>query len=65
MNYNAHVKFVENWLDKLEAGDNATPSAAATAESPAAASQSMFGLESLKVNLWEDGLWIDLGLTLN
>jgi len=38
MNYNAHAKFVENWLDKLEAEDNVAPSATATAESPAAAS---------------------------
>jgi peroxiredoxin Q/BCP len=39
MNYNAHSKFVETWLDKLEAEDNVeAPTATATAESPAAAS---------------------------
>ena len=35
MNYGAHAKFVEKWLDKLEAEDNVAIAVAA-AESPAA-----------------------------
>ena len=35
MNYGAHAKFVEKWLDKLDA-ENAVAAAIATAESPAA-----------------------------
>ena len=35
MNYGAHSKFVEKWLDKLDVED-AVATATATAESPAA-----------------------------
>ena len=35
MNYGAHAKFVENWLDKLDL-ENKVATATATAESPAA-----------------------------
>ena len=35
MNYGAHAKFVEKWLDKLDA-ENEVATATATAESPAA-----------------------------
>jgi len=56
VNYGVHSKFVEKWLDRLDAEDKATettvPAATATAEAPqaAAAPNQWFRLE----NLWED-----------
>ncbi|KAF4617246.1 hypothetical protein D9613_005847 [Agrocybe pediades] len=37
MNYGAHSKFVEKWLDKLDEEDKKAPTATATAEAPAPA----------------------------